>query len=236
MILKNPSNQDYAKTINFYGIQTEKVILMREKEKEAIKLKALEEAKKAEIERLKQLKLAEARANKEKERQAAEALKQAKLDQIKAKMQQNQEKRNQKRTPIQVKRDRFPDIDLTKRQRYPIRKSFCGPTSISKCHPSREQLNGAYCRKKYHLFLIIIGSFPKLESGPKASTSLSLHYATFNKSIAIDHVTINPFKEEKKKVNQSENVQDSSSHEVSYPSIGRKYFIPRLAVAWDQIE
>ncbi len=78
-----------------------------------------------------------------------------------------------------------------------------------------------------------------MEPGPKASTSLSLHYATFDKSIAVDHITLQPFLDtdaSEEKSYSTPEIERMQTQEKAYTPIGRRYFIPSLAVALDRIE
>ena len=72
----------------------------------------------------------------------------------------------------------------------------------------------------------MIGKFPRLsDPGPRLANSLALHYATFGKSMPIDRVQLDPFREQH---------TETRPRPEKCP-IERRYFMPRLALDWEQL-
>ncbi|KAJ3027783.1 UNVERIFIED_CONTAM: WD repeat-containing protein 87 [Siphonaria sp. JEL0065] len=159
-ILQNPNLKDFVTSMLFYARYNERRMVKEATDKSfklEQELRALEEAR---LKREHDAKLAEFLKSKEAERLR-------KLEERKAKM-------------LALRNRGRGGGDLPTIKKGGIRDHlFTGCTHQSKCHPSRETLDGP------------LPKFPPLPTG--FTTSMALHLATMNKSMPVENVELNPF-------------------------------------------
>ena len=149
-ILTKPTNVDYARTLNFYAVESGKIIKAQELEREAAEKRKREEEERAALERQRLEKLAQAKALKEQERLALENEKKAKAEAMRAKIAESKKKKEAQLAASLAAAAALPKVvppesSVGKKSKGP--KSLKAPerTSKSKCHASREEMNAAYC-------------------------------------------------------------------------------------------
>ncbi|KAJ3287288.1 hypothetical protein HDU79_005826 [Rhizoclosmatium sp. JEL0117] len=186
-ILQNPTLKDFVTALTFYAKYNERRIAKEQADK----------AMKAEMEARA---LEEARLKREHDAKLAEFLRRKELERNK--------KNNDRRAKMLALRQRERTNDLPVIKKGGLREHlFTGCTHVSRCHPSRETLDGPY-------------KFPPLPAG--FTTSMALHLATMNKSMPVEHVDLAPFQESTQHHHEDVRPETAPSSSYTYSSRTRQ--------------
>lgn len=199
IILQRPTNFDFTLAVNFYILYLNKIDEMKEKERRIADEKALEKQKKEEEEHRKAERIAQLKLLKEQERLELERLKKAQIDDLKNKIAER------KRSKLEIEEKKAQELAYLHKSKQASKKKSTHTlfSKTSHCHESRETIDTVYCIKVLYFLSIIyllwiIGDFERCNKSSNKNlkslnTSLSLHFAAFNKSLTIDRVSLDPF-------------------------------------------